>query len=157
MINALIGTTLLVLFSFIGIQVDAFYKERNNIIKEWAEFIQECNKQISYFKTDILSIMAHCEQKKISKTVLKMQEQMSSGVGLEVDSVYLNDKEKAIITRYFNGIIGCDIEANTALAECTALDMERQIAVAEKQKKERGELIKKLMMLLGVALLIMVL
>ncbi len=157
MVNVIIGTILLVVSTYIGIKIDSYYKERSNIIKEWLEFLQESNKQIKYFKTDIISIMARCEQQRIAKVVGEIKEQLTENTAIEVDSVYLNDKEKEIIIRYFKGVIGCDIAAQTTLAECTEQDMERQIGVAERQKKEKGELIKKLMILLGVALLIIVL
>ncbi|MFI3229166.1 MAG: hypothetical protein R3Y23_03255 [Bacillota bacterium] len=157
MANLLLGTVLLVFSTFIGIKIDAYYKERSLVIKEWSEFLYECNKKITYFKTDILTIMRECEQQKIAKDVLELSVAMEKSTELIIDNVYLNDKEKATIVRFFMGITGCDIEAQTTLTECTMQDIAVQMSLAERQKKERGELIKKLMILLGITLMIIVL
>lgn len=158
MIRLLIGGALLFALTYVGFGIERFYKERVKLFKEFEAFTEKAAREISFLRTDIVKLTENAAESGtvLGKLMGKIIADIKSGVNPVIDSVYLSKDEAAIITGFFAGLSRCDYAAGDALCGKTLGDVRECLKKSEKQKKERGELIKKLLILLGVGILILI-
>lgn len=159
MIRLAAGAALMAASAYIGVGIDKFYKMRVEFLKSLLDFLDYAAREAGFLKTGILNIISlYCEAESSALTHYLKQtaEQLQSGQKAVISCAYLTNRDKRLYESFFAGLAGADYKSQQAhFARCRA-ETETLIKDAEKNKKNKGELIRKLMALGGVALMVIV-
>lgn len=159
MIRLAAGAALMVATAYIGAGIDKFYKMRVDFLKSFLDFVDYAAREASFLKTGIICIISlYCDAESSSLThSLKLTaQQMQNGQRPSVAAAYLTNRDKKLYESFFAGLVNADFKSQQAhFARCRA-ETEDLLKDAEKNKKNKGELIRKLMALGGVALMVIV-
>jgi len=159
LIKLIAGAMLMAVMFYIGIAIERFYKKRADCVVEFADFLSYASREISFLKTDILSVMGSFIKDgttPFKKMLAEVKTAFEKGTPLSFDNAYLTAGDKDLIKKFFNGIKKSDFQEQERLFKRTAAETNESVKVAIKQKKEKGELIKKLFILAGVGLMIVI-
>lgn len=159
MIRLAVGATLMAVVTYIGIGVDRFYKMRVEYLKGFADFLDYASKEAGFLKTDILRIISlYCETESscLTKYLKETAKQLQDGIKPNADCVYLTKKDKRIYESFFEALVSADYQTQAKVFARNIAETAEMIKEAEKNKKNKGELIRKLMALGGVALMVIV-
>ena len=141
---------------YIGIAVDNYYKSRLNILRDYLGFVRYSERETEFLKTDMPALMGNFECKSEFKDMLA---RAISGVIEGREAALTSDRLKKsdldAVNAFMKGLSECDYHSKGALFRYSLGIAEEMEKTAEKEKKQKGELIKKLMFLLGVGLVIL--
>jgi len=145
--------------AYIGIGIDKFYKMRVDFLKCFLDFLDYAAREAGFLKTGILSIIAlYCEAEAtcLTNPLKQTAEQLQNGQKAAVNGAYLTSRDKRLYESFFAGLVNADYKSQQAhFGRCRA-ETEELLRDAEKNKKNKGELTRKLMALGGVALMVIV-
>lgn len=159
MIRLAVGATLMAVVTYIGIGIDRFYKMRVEYLREFADFLGYASREVGFLKTDILSIISlYCVSKPsyLTKLLSNTAKQLKNGENPSLDCVYLSKSDRMLYENFFSNIVTADYRTQEKLFSHNIAEITELIKDAEKNKKNKGELIRKLMALGGVALMVIV-
>ncbi|NLO64266.1 MAG: hypothetical protein GX095_03370 [Clostridiales bacterium] len=160
MIRLAVGATLMAVAAYIGIGIDKFYKMRVDYLKDFADFLGYASREAGFLKTDILRIISlYCASRSsnLTKYLQQTKQQLENGNAPTIDCVFLAKKDKKLYESFFEGLKSADYRTQEKLFLHSIAETSELIKEAEKNKKNKGELIRKLMALGGVALMVIVL
>ena len=150
---------MLVMF-YLGAGIEKYYKKRHEIYKDFYDFLQYASREIGFLKTDILSIIKNFSAEKIGSPFTKMlaavKENAQKGQELKIETSYLNAAEKLSITSFFASLTKSDFVEQEKLFNRYKQETSDKLKITEKQKKDKGELCKKLFILGGIGLLVII-
>lgn len=159
MIRLAVGATLMAIVTYIGIGIDRFYKMRVEYLRGFADFLSYASREVSFLKTDILSIISlYCTSKpsSLTKYLSNTAKQLKGGEKINIDCVYLNKADKLLYENFFTNLVNADYRNQEKLFCHSIAETTELIKDAEKNKKNKGELIRKLMALGGISLMVIV-
>lgn len=159
MIKLFAAAGLMAAISYIGIAADNFYKKRCQALYDFSDFLLFAEREISMLKTDIISIIDafNAERKTLIFKLLEgAKENCKSGLPVTADTPYFSGDERMIFSRFFASIVKSGYKEQSELFTRYKAAVNDKIKLACKQKKEKGELIKKLCILGGVGLMIVI-
>ncbi|MDD3947824.1 MAG: stage III sporulation protein AB [Clostridia bacterium] len=159
MIRLAVGATLMAVVTYIGMGIDRFYKMRVEYLKGFADFLSYASREAGFLKTDILRIISlYCasESSNLTKFLKETAKKLESGEQPAIDCVYLTKKDKRLYESFFQGLINADYRTQEKLFSHHIAEISELLKEAENNKKNKGELIRKLMALGGVALMVIV-
>jgi hypothetical protein len=154
-----VGSTLLCIAFYVGTQIEKRYKKRAIFYEEFLEFLRFAAREIRYLRTDMLSILsefAKNDNKMIAMLLLEVNKQIIAGKSVQVKEPILDTNECLQIDSFFRDIAKCDAEDSMTLLTRYESEICDKSIIVNKQKKEKGELAKKLCILSGIALMIVV-
>lgn len=159
MIRLIIGAIIMISMTYIGIGLDGYYKARLGLINEICEFIRHAKREVSLLKTDFLSILSgfSCENKHLKKLVEDISTRIKNNDDLVVECVYLNDKSIASLTSFMKELMRADYTSQEQVFKKAMDEFEVHANCANRDKKNKGELMKKLLALFGVGVVLMLL
>jgi hypothetical protein len=159
MVRILAGAVLMIVMFYLGAGIEKYYKRRHEIYKDFYDFLQYASREIGFLKTDIISIIENFGNEKSGnfiKILNSVKDCVQKGLDIKVETSYLNANEKLAVVSFFNSLSKSDFTEQEKLFNRYKLETGDKLKTAEKQKKEKGELYKKLFILGGVGLLIIV-
>lgn len=144
---------------YIGVSIDRHYKKRLDTVRDFSDFLAYASREISFLKTDILTVVSNYIKGRtspLSDALAKIKDSYEKGEKLTIENPYISAEDKEIIVRFFEGIKKSDYKEQEKLFQKTIVEAGERVRISEKQKKEKGELIKKLCILAGVGLMILI-
>lgn len=144
---------------YLGMGLDRYYRIRLQIVEEYVVFLQFAEREMKYLKREVGEIVKDftAEKKTQFSTLIRaLSAEKSEGKDLKAESPYLRERDKKNIVRAFREITAMDYlnyegVMKNAIAEGSAMR-----EAAEKAKKEKGELYRKLSILIGIGFLILI-
>lgn len=154
---------LMAVMFYIGMSVERHYKQRATLFKEFFEFLQYAAREIGFLKTDIVTLIERYTKNKagekrkesdLAGILKKVGEDISTDREIKVESALLKEPEKELVSSFFRDIMKSGFKEQEKVFARYSGESAERVKTAEKQKKEKGELTKKLCILAGVGLLI---
>ena len=156
MIKLVLMAVFMLLCMFSGLAAEAFFKSRAAVLNDFLSFIRYAKRETEFLKTDVESLMEEYSAGGEFKAILdKALTDIRAGKKAECTSERLKKEARAEISAFFNGLTECDYYSKDALFGYSEAAAEELKQNAEKELKQKGELIKKLMFLLGVGLVVL--
>ncbi|MGN1100364.1 MAG: hypothetical protein ACI4S9_08445 [Christensenellales bacterium] len=147
MTRLIIGIALLLVCSYVGVQINRYYKQKNLIFSDLAELMKVIMTEIGFRKSKKSEIFG--SYRFTSQELKALTEENYS-------SPYLNRAENNAIRMYFDGFGKYDLINETKNAEIFNAKAIGMLARSEKELKEKGKLYFQLCVLLGLALCIVI-
>lgn len=159
MIKVVIGAIIMFSMTYIGIGLDGYYKARLDLITEICEFIRHAKREVSLLKTDFLSILLgfSSENKHFKKLVDDTKACVENNEDLNVECVYLNSKALASFKSFLVELMRADYTSHEQVFMKAREEFEVHLNCAIHDKKNKGELLRKLLALFGVGVVLMLL
>ncbi len=153
MIKIAIAIVVIVLLGYLGYGVERFYKKRIRIVDDYKNFICFVKRETEFLKSDLVELVKKYEYrtnefKEILHCLLKNEQFNQMSIGKEIlkeISSFLEELSKA--DYYFKNVV---IKNAESIAE-------NLLKRAEQDKIQKGELGRKLLILLGIGLIIIIL
>ncbi len=156
MLKVVLAAVLLVLCAYIGFAVERFYKTRLKMLEEYSEFVRYVKRETEFLKTDLVALLTSFECcNELRETFGSAAALIKEGKPVEITGKYLKDKAYAEMRAFLAAMSEADYYGKNAVlghAEEVAAEL---TAEAGKEKIQKGELIRKLMILLGVGLVVL--
>ena len=143
--------------AYLGFAIEKYYKNRHGLVSDFYEFLQYASREIQFLKTDILTLISNFNSGRagaFSKVLESVKESVQKGEEIKIDNPFLNASEKLMVSGFFLGISKSDYCEQEKVFKRYLSETESKLKQTEKQKKNNGELIKKLFILIGVGILI---
>ncbi len=154
MIKIILGIIITVLCGYIGLGIEKYYKNCLKIIDDYRNFIRFAERQTEFLKTGINDLISSYdyntdELKKILDNIVLNE----NNIGVK----YLHATTVNEICSFITELGKSDfVTKNTVIKN--ALDRaEKLLLEAEKDKKQKGELSRKLIIIGGIALVLLIL
>ena len=152
MIKIILAIVVIVLLAYIGYGIERYYKTRLKILVDFKNFISFCKREIEFYKSSIDTLINKYDYQ--TESLKKLLDCYVNNK--EMESIYLN---KDIISRFKTFIYELS-SADFYFKDSVIKSAEEVIASllnqAEKDKKQKGELGRKLIVLLGIALIVLI-
>lgn len=156
MLKIVLAAVLLVLCAYIGFAVERFYKTRLRMLEEYSEFVRYAKRETEFLKTDLVALLTSfecCAELKEAFTAAAAL--VKEGKPVEISGKYLTDKAFAEMRAFLAAMSEADYYGKNAVLKHAEEVAAELTAKAGKDKIQRGELIRKLMILLGVGLVVL--
>ncbi|MDR3185633.1 MAG: stage III sporulation protein AB [Christensenellaceae bacterium] len=157
MIKWIAGAALMVITFHIGFHIERYYKKRADLYNDFLDFLRYTAREISHFKTNILTIIddyTKCKKSTFSELLGKVRDDMINASTINIDTLYLKSDEIKEITKFFYSIEKSDFSSQELLLKRYDAEINEKACLFLKQKKDKGELAKKLCILLGIGIMI---
>ncbi len=158
MLNIVLAAVLLILCVYIGFAVERFYKTRLKMLEDYSGFVRYVKRETEFLKTDMAALLTSFECcAELKEAFVAAAELVKVGKPVEIGGKFLPDKVYAEIRAFLAALSEADYYGKNAVikhAEDVACEL---TAKAGKEKIQKGELIRKLMILLGVGLVVLTL
>ncbi len=153
MIKIVLGIIIVILVGYIGYCIEKYYKARLGIIREYESFIFFAERETEFLKTNVEELIS-----KFEFTYNELKKVISSTINGESikDCLHLNDKLKSEIATFISEITKCDYRSIKSVISNAKAICNDMIIVAEKDKIQKGELARKLAILAGIGLIIII-
>ncbi len=156
MLGIILAAVGLLICVYIGLAVDNYYKSRLNTVRDYLAFVRYSERETEFLKTDMPALLSGFECKsEFKKMITEASGKLSEGGTAECASDRLKKEDLEKVNAFLKGLSETDYVSRAALFRYSISIAENMEKVAEKEKKQKGELIKKLMFLLGVGLVIL--
>lgn len=156
MLGIILAAVGLLICVYVGIAVDNCYKSRLNTVRDYLAFVRYSERETEFLKTDMPALVGGFECKSEFKNMLlSAGEALNEGKTAKCASDRLKKEDVDAVNDFLKALSETDYVSRAALFRYSLSIAENMEKVAEKEKKQKGELIKKLMFLLGVGLVIL--
>ncbi|MDR0855471.1 MAG: hypothetical protein LBN25_03785 [Christensenellaceae bacterium] len=156
MVKLICGIILMLIAFYGGYCVDKYYKGRVGLISDFKRFLLFAGREARYLKTDIFTVINGYESSSRLKGILqKIKDGAEKGEKIEITEPLLRKNEKEQMSEFFTRLFTADGATSEKVFKksCEEFNDIETAAIAE--KKNKGELWKKLLILFGVAVLIL--
>ncbi len=154
MTKIILGIIIAVLFGYLGLGIEKYYKTRLKIIDDYLNFIKFAERQTEFLKTgigDLINTFDYRtnELKKILENVV---------IDSKDEPVHYVQEKNLKEIRTFVVELGKSDYVNKNVVIKDALEVGKRLYnEAEKEQKQKGELIRKLIIVAGIALVLFIL
>lgn len=153
MVKIILGIIIVILVGYIGYGIEKFYKTRLGIIEEYKRFITYAERETSFLKTNIDELITNFDFN--YQELNRIINYSLTHENLK-ECIHLTENLKRSIVTFIDEISKCDFLSiknvfNNAKAEC-----DEMIVKAQKEKVQKGELARKLVILAGFGLIIVI-
>lgn len=148
-----------VLSYIIGNKIDRHYKKRADYYNNLFEFVRHAEREITLLKSDIVTIMSDYIKGMNSNQNIVFQDvlnSISNNDPIRINANYLNENEKREVESFFEGFAKIDSNNQEKFFKRHEDFAINRVELSRKQKKEKGELGKKLCILAGIVLIIVI-
>ena len=154
MIKIALAIIIVVLVGYLGYGIEKFYKTRLKILLDFKNFIKYAERETAFLKTNVDELVGKFENstdelKKILLCALEKEE-------IKVSKV-LNEQCKKEIISFINELSKSDFISIKSVIANALSKCDDMLVIAEKDKIQKGELSRKLVILFGIGLIIIVL
>ena len=158
MLKIILAAVLLVLCAYIGFAVERFYKSRLKILEEYSAFIRYVERETEFLKTDLVELLTSFEcTTELRSAFTSAAALIGAGKPVELECKFLSDGAVAEIRAFLAAMSEADYYGKNAVIKHAGKVADELTAKAGKEKIQKGELIRKLMILLGVGLVVLTL
>ena len=158
MLGIILAAVGLLICAYIGIAVDGYYKARLNIVKHYLGFIRYSERETEFLKTDMPRLLAEYEcDGEFKKMLAAANAEITAGREPHCETDKLKKGDLNEVNAFLKGLTECDYYSKNALFKYSLQVASEMENIAEKEKKQKGELIKKLMFLLGAGIVVLAL
>lgn len=154
MIKIVLAIIIVVLVGYLGYGIEKFYKTRLKILLDYKNFIQYAERETVFLKTSVDELIDKFES---GTEELKKILTCALGNGQEKDNKILNKECKREIVGFINELSKSDFLSIKNVIATASSKCNEMVSVAEKDKVQKGELSRKLVILLGIGLIIIIL
>jgi hypothetical protein len=138
--------------------MERHYIKRAAYFNMFLEFVRHAEREILFLKVDILTIINEYIKTMNNAPIEVFNEARScitKGEQVKISVAYLNENERCQTANFFNGISKLTNDQNKYF-RVHENELLEKIDLVNKQKKEKGELGKKLCILVGIVLVIVI-
>ncbi len=153
MVKIILGIIIVILVGYIGYGIEKFYKTRLNIIEEYKRFVAYSERETTFLKTNIHELIKNFEF-----TYQELIRIINSSLNNEQikDCIYITDNFKQAVNTFINEISKCDFYSIKSVFNKANQECDEIIIKAQKDKVQKGELARKLVILAGIGLIIVI-
>lgn len=150
----IIGLILFLVISGVGLIIEKKYKNKTEIYKELAEFLNFGKREIQFLKTTVPELT-----RKFKEQHPKIGKEVESTIFEEDTEVFkdLKDAERFEVEKILRGLKNLDFASVEGYCKKGAEELEALEKKAKKLEEQRGKLAAKLAPLLGLFLLVLLL
>lgn len=154
MIKIVVCIILTLLLAYLGYGIEKYYINRLKTTLEYKKFIIFAERETSFLKTNVLDLVNKFpfEIKDLKELLLSSVEGENAG---EVKNI--SKELKGEIVTFINELCKSDYSKIKMVLKNAYDKCEGLIAIAEKEKSQKGELSRKLIILLGIGIIIILL
>lgn len=153
MVKIVLGIIIVLLVGYLGFCIEKYYKTRLNIIKEYKKFIEFAERETEFLKTNVEDLI-----KKFNFTYAELKKIVSSPITGEnlKDCLHLSENLRNEIITFITEVTKCDYQSIKGIVKKAHLSCDEMVKAAEKDKIQKGELARKLVILAGIGLIIVI-
>lgn len=146
-------------FSYIGYGFSSFYKVRLRFFKDFLNFLEFCQTQITFYHNKIDEIFLEFSQqnqcgKELTKFLQKVKNQFTLNQNISVELFLLNPNEQKLLTNFFNNLGKTSTDKQNELIEFNKSQIKLISNDCEEKAQKFSPLATKLGFLLGLAMAI---
>lgn len=160
MVNMIIGALLFAAMTYLGVGIDLYYRERLRLAEDYAVFIAHARLELKFLKTDLETLLNSYKggkTKEFKKLLDKCAALLGTGEEATVESAYLSEPQKKAFAAFINSLAKADYTDLALLIGHAEEESAELLKGARAGKTNKGELYRKLLILAGVGIMIMVL
>lgn len=152
MIKITLAIIIVVLLGYLGYGLEKYYKTRLTILKDYRDFIIFTERETDFLKSNIEQIVEKYPYKSaylqnLLTNILKNE---------KCDCRYLNQELISSVTQFMSELSKVDYNSKNVALKNANDRAQQMISIAEKDKTQKGELGRKLIILLGIGLIILI-
>lgn len=152
MIKIVLAIVIVVLLGYLGYGIERYYKTRLKILRDYKNFIAYVGRETEFFKSNIEELA-----QKFEYQTKQLNEIISSTVkGEKLDSIFLTKELISRIVNFITELSNSDYHSKNAVIKNAEELATQSINDAEKDKTQKGELGRKLIILLGIGLIVLI-
>lgn len=154
--NIIAGILLFIGISYLGFELDRQYKSRLESLRSIREFVEFCTNEIVHLKTDLSASVQKYNEKFPENRIKEVLQEFSPGVSLSKHK-NINDKDLLFLSDFLGKVGNLGSVSLGGFIESHKAELNKHIVFVEGERNTKGKLAKKLMPLLGIAVMIFVL
>lgn len=154
----ILGAVIVLAFTYVGYQIEKYYKTRLAVAEDYSSFVAYAERETEFMKTGICELMRKFgSQTDALKSALKECADTIEKTGeVLFECKALSKQAVCDVNEFLDALARSDYETRrnvikNAYAKATAIK-----DTAVKEKTQKGELVRKLFILIGVGILIIV-
>ncbi|MBR2481085.1 MAG: hypothetical protein IKB56_07270 [Clostridia bacterium] len=152
MIKIVLAIVIVVLLGYIGYGIEKYYKTRLKILLDYKNFIAFVRRETDFFKSNVEELI---EKYDYSTEYLKAL--LTRVINNEnYDRKFLSKEESIKIQSFVTELSKADYYFKNVVIKNAEELVNQMINLAEKEKIQKGELGRKLIILLGIGLIILI-
>ncbi len=152
MIKIVLAIVIVVLLGYIGYGIEKYYKTRLKILFDYKNFIDFVRRETDFFKSNVEELI---EKYDYSTEYLKAL--LTRVINNEnYDRKFLSKEESIKIQSFVTELSKADYYFKNVVIKNAEELVNQMINLAEKEKIQKGELGRKLIILLGIGLIILI-
>ena len=152
MIKIVLAIVIVVLLGYIGYGIEKYYKTRLKILLDYKNFIAFVRRETDFFKSNVEELI---EKYDYSTEYLKAL--LTRVINNEnYDRKFLSKEESIKIQSFITELSKADYYFKNVVIKNAEELVNQMINLAEKEKIQKGELGRKLIILLGIGLIILI-
>ena len=152
MIKIVLAIVIVVLLGYIGYGIEKYYKTRLKILFDYKNFIDFVRRETDFFKSNVEELI---EKYDYSTEYLKAL--LTRVINNEnYDRKFLSKEESIKIQSFITELSKADYYFKNVVIKNAEELVNQMINLAEKEKIQKGELGRKLIILLGIGLIILI-
>lgn len=152
MIKIVLAIVIVVLLGYIGYGIEKYYKTRLKILLDYKNFIAFVRRETDFFKSNVEELI---EKYDYSTEYLKAL--LTRVINNEnYDRKFLSKEESIKIQNFVTELSKADYYFKNVVIKNAEELVNQMINLAEKEKIQKGELGRKLIILLGIGLIILI-
>ena len=152
MIKIVLAIVIVVLLGYIGYGIEKYYKTRLKILLDYKNFIAFVRRETDFFKSNVEELI---EKYDYSTEYLKAL--LTRVINNEnYDRKFLSKEESIKIQSFITELSKADYYFKNVVINNAEELVNQMINLAEKEKIQKGELGRKLIILLGIGLIILI-
>lgn len=161
MFKFIFATAVFLVFGYVGFTIYNHYKNKQEIIKSFNDFIEFSRSEIEYMRTDIIKLCKKfCSAFKVNKCFKQILDSFTEKLNLnnnqeEKKVFFLESKDLEVIKNFLNGSTKLVNGNNLGFFEYHKKKAQELFSKATEEVKTKGELYKKLSILVGIFLFIL--
>ncbi len=154
----ILGSVIVLAFAYVGYQIEKYYKTRLAVAEDYLTFVEYAERETEFMKTGICDLMRKFEARTDSlKSALQECAEVIENTGnVLFECKTLSKQAVTDVQEFLDALARSDYETRRNVIKNAYAKAVVIKDTAVKEKTQKGELVRKLFILIGVGLLIIV-
>lgn len=152
MIKIVLSIIVVVLLGYLGYGIEKYYKIRLKILNDYKNFINYVSRETDFYKSNLIELIDKYEynSRHLKDLLVSIRDDT------KIDNIFLNKSIISNINSFIRKLSIADYYfKNTIIKEANDI-AEQMILIGNNDKTQKGELGRKIIILLGIGLIILI-
>ena len=152
MLKITLAIIVVLLLGYLGYGLEKYYKIRLKILNDYNAFLTYVSKETDFYKTDILNLIKNYDYQsnQLKELLLNVLNKSKN------ENIFLTKEIIDKINNFINELSIADYYFKNTIIKNAREQASQMILNAEKDKSQKGELGRKMLILLGIGLIVLI-